>query len=133
MQEETQRRIWRFVHNVVVHPLMEVVPDRWGDWLHDLTGRKAFPSEDRARVMLLTTRARARMYATTKESLLSRVGAILELSGVPSPELFSRFLDRQGCMLLGQNDAYDTAWAEEVVNYALDLLWSQEKQRKVDE
>lgn len=35
-------RVWRFIHNVVVHPLMEVLPQRWGDYLHDVTGQKAF-------------------------------------------------------------------------------------------
>lgn len=37
-----KRRLWRFVHNVVAHPLMEVLPDRWGDALHDWTATKAF-------------------------------------------------------------------------------------------
>lgn len=36
------RRLWRFVHNVVAHPLMEVLPERWGEWLHDETARRAF-------------------------------------------------------------------------------------------
>ena len=36
------RRFWRFVHNVIAHPLMEVLPARAGDWLHDTTARLAF-------------------------------------------------------------------------------------------
>ena len=36
------RRVWRFLHNVVAHPLMEFLPERWGDWLHDETARRAF-------------------------------------------------------------------------------------------
>jgi len=35
-------RLWRFVHNVIAHPLMEVLPDKWGDWLHDSTAERAF-------------------------------------------------------------------------------------------
>ena len=35
-----KRRIWRFVHNVVAHPLMEILPDRLGTWLHDETGKR---------------------------------------------------------------------------------------------
>ena len=36
------RRLWRFIHNVVAHPLMEILPMKWGDWLHDTTAEKAF-------------------------------------------------------------------------------------------
>lgn len=35
-------RLWRFLHNVVVHPLMEVLPATWGDYLHEKTALKAF-------------------------------------------------------------------------------------------
>lgn len=33
---------WRFVHNVVAHPLMEVLPKNLGQWLHDETMPRAF-------------------------------------------------------------------------------------------
>ena len=36
------RRIWRFVHNAIAHPLMEVLPERLGTWIHDETARLAF-------------------------------------------------------------------------------------------
>lgn len=32
---------WRRVHNLVAHPLMEVLPDDWGDWLHEVTAKLA--------------------------------------------------------------------------------------------
>jgi len=37
-----KRRIWQFIHNVVAHPLMEVLPDRLGTWVHDETAKRAF-------------------------------------------------------------------------------------------
>lgn len=37
---------WRRVHNLVAHPLMEVLPPAWGDWLHDVTGYLAFIDQD---------------------------------------------------------------------------------------
>lgn len=37
-----KRRFWRFIHNVVAHPLMEVLPEKMGDRLHDWTADKAF-------------------------------------------------------------------------------------------
>ena len=42
MKTPCYRRFWRVIHNVVAHPLMEVLPDRLGDWLHDMTAAKAF-------------------------------------------------------------------------------------------
>ena len=36
------RRVWRFIHNVVAHPLMEILPESVGNWLHDETARLAF-------------------------------------------------------------------------------------------
>lgn len=33
------RRLWRFIHNVIAHPLMELLPTRLGDWLHDETAK----------------------------------------------------------------------------------------------
>jgi hypothetical protein len=40
------KRLWMFVHNVVAHPLMEVLPRRWGDAFHDWTAKKATMEED---------------------------------------------------------------------------------------
>lgn len=42
---EGSREAWRKVHNLVVHPLMEVLPRPWGEWLHEVTGRLAFEGE----------------------------------------------------------------------------------------
>ncbi|WP_158627678.1 hypothetical protein [Corallococcus sp. AB038B] len=42
MTPALRARLWRFVHNVVAHPLMEVLPEAWGDALHDWTARRAF-------------------------------------------------------------------------------------------
>jgi len=36
------RRFWRVIHNCFAHPMMEVLPDAWGDRLHDWTASKAF-------------------------------------------------------------------------------------------
>ena len=41
-KDACSRRFWRFVHNAIAHPLMEVLPERWGTWLHDTTAEKAF-------------------------------------------------------------------------------------------
>ena len=38
-------RFWRFIHNVVAHPLMEVLPVRLGNRLHEQTARLAFQQE----------------------------------------------------------------------------------------
>ena len=39
-------RVWRFIHNVVAHPLMEVLPEKLGTWLHDETARRAFIEQE---------------------------------------------------------------------------------------
>lgn len=36
------KRLWKFAHNAIVHPLMEVLPERLGGWLHDRTAARAF-------------------------------------------------------------------------------------------
>lgn len=40
------RRFWRFVHNVIAHPLMEVLPERVGTWFHDETARRAWEDSE---------------------------------------------------------------------------------------
>jgi hypothetical protein len=35
-------RVWAVIHNVVAHPLMVVLPRRWGTALHDWTAAMAF-------------------------------------------------------------------------------------------
>mgnify|MGYP001600114172 CR=1 FL=1 len=35
-------RFWRLVHNLIAHPLMEILPEQWGDRLHDWTAARAF-------------------------------------------------------------------------------------------
>jgi hypothetical protein len=37
-----KRRVWRFIHNMLAHPLMELLPEKAGDWFHDWTANKAF-------------------------------------------------------------------------------------------
>ena len=39
------RAFWRIVHNVIAHPLLVMLPDRWGTWLHDTTARLAWGEE----------------------------------------------------------------------------------------
>ncbi len=40
------RRFWRFVHNALIHPLMEFLPERLGTWLHDDTAKRAWGPSD---------------------------------------------------------------------------------------
>jgi hypothetical protein len=35
-------RFWSFIHNVFAHPLLEILPERWGTRLHDETARRAW-------------------------------------------------------------------------------------------
>ena len=37
-------RFWQIVHNVIAHPLLEILPTRVGTWLHDETARRAWGS-----------------------------------------------------------------------------------------
>lgn len=30
------------VHNCIAHPLLPFLPERWGTWLHDVTGEWAY-------------------------------------------------------------------------------------------
>ncbi len=41
-------RVWRVAHNLLVHPLMELLPVRWGNRLHAWTGERAFAQEEQA-------------------------------------------------------------------------------------
>ncbi len=34
--------MWRFVHNFIAHPLMSILPGRWGNAIHDWTADRAF-------------------------------------------------------------------------------------------
>lgn len=36
------RTFWRLVHNMVSHPAMEILPEKYGTWFHDWTAEKAF-------------------------------------------------------------------------------------------
>ena len=36
-------KIWAIAHNALVHPMMAILPERWGTWLHDETARRAWP------------------------------------------------------------------------------------------
>lgn len=38
--------IWRIVHNVVAHPLLELLPTSWGSSFHDWTAHKAWGREE---------------------------------------------------------------------------------------
>lgn len=31
-----------FIHNVIVHPAMMIMPAKWGDWMHDINATWAF-------------------------------------------------------------------------------------------
>lgn len=39
------KRVFRFIHNAIIHPLMEVLPESVGDTLHDLTADIAFKNK----------------------------------------------------------------------------------------
>lgn len=47
-QRPPSTAFWRFVHNVIAHPLMEILPESAGDWLHDETARRAWIAQDAA-------------------------------------------------------------------------------------
>lgn len=34
--------LWSVIHNLIAHPLMVLLPRRWGDAFHDWTADKAF-------------------------------------------------------------------------------------------
>lgn len=38
-------RLWQIAHHLIAHPLMVVLPDRWGTWFHDETAKRAWPEE----------------------------------------------------------------------------------------
>ena len=41
--------IWRIVHHLVAHPLMLVLPEHWGNALHDWTADKGWPTPEQER------------------------------------------------------------------------------------
>lgn len=36
---------WAIIHNLVAHPLLVFLPQRWGTWFHDWTAAKAWPNQ----------------------------------------------------------------------------------------
>ena len=38
------RWVWSVVHNAIAHPLLVVLPTRWGNALHDWTAERAWPA-----------------------------------------------------------------------------------------
>lgn len=36
------KKIWTIIHNAIAHPLLCVLPERVGTWLHDETARRAW-------------------------------------------------------------------------------------------
>lgn len=36
-------KFWHVVHNVIAHPLMVVLPEKWGTAFHDWTAGRAYP------------------------------------------------------------------------------------------
>jgi len=42
MQNIKERILW-LPHNLIAHPLMAVLPIRWGNWIHDKTIPPDFP------------------------------------------------------------------------------------------
>ena len=42
------RRVWGIVHNVVAHPLLEVLPEKAGSAFHDWTARRAYHEQETA-------------------------------------------------------------------------------------
>lgn len=67
-------RLWRLVHNVVAHPLMEVLPERYGTILHDWTAQQMETDGRRIDPEDLTERVRALIERLSPEawSLLDR-------------------------------------------------------------
>lgn len=46
----TRSKFWRFIHNAVVHPMLEFLPEFWGDFIHDETAHLAFYSPQEKRM-----------------------------------------------------------------------------------
>lgn len=42
MKTLAYRRRWKLIHNLIAHPLMEILPEWLGTWIHDKTAEKAF-------------------------------------------------------------------------------------------
>ncbi len=40
-----RERFWRVVHNVVAHPLIEILPERYGTAFHDWTADRMGPHD----------------------------------------------------------------------------------------
>lgn len=40
-----KQRLWSIVHNMIAHPLLEILPTKLGDRFHDWTAKKAWPDE----------------------------------------------------------------------------------------
>jgi hypothetical protein len=80
----------------------------------------------RARELLAHTRATPRMWASTKESYLNRVQAIVQMA-VPSKDFnlrdfFARHVGTRGPVYIGTADPVDDAWAHQVVDEALTII-----------
>jgi len=80
--------------------------------------------------MLVTTRKFPGMYARTKESLLSRVTAILDVCEVDYhvQDFYADHVETYGNMYVGLDDEFTDEWAHAVCDAAMNLL----KKEKTD-
>jgi hypothetical protein len=74
--------------------------------------------------MILSTRKYSKMYASTKEALLARVTAILDVCEVEYSvqDFMSDHVETYGNMYVGLQEEYEEEWAHKVCDHAMVLL-----------
>lgn len=79
---------------------------------------------ERARKLLEETRRAPRMFASTKEALLSRCSTVLEMLGIEGAgqAFYLRHLYSRASVVCGLEDPVDDEWAEAVILDALSQL-----------
>lgn len=79
-------------------------------------------SLEKAKEILTYTSRHPRMYVTSKEALLARVSAILEMADIFDSQLYDRHVDMQGNMYRNLSDTYSLDWSKNVINDAFNLI-----------
>lgn len=78
----------------------------------------------RVREVLASTRLTPRMYAWSREALMSRVSALMEIAidGFEVRSFYDAHLVRSGCAYVGCDENYEDSWAHEVIDDAVSKL-----------
>lgn len=71
-----------------------------------------------------------RMFVTCREALLAMVVTALDMGDVTlHVDFYARHLKREGNTLIGGREDFDSCWAHDVIDDALDLLVQHEDNR----